>query len=117
MQNFPVGSFKKTTVFDSVYIQCNIFFFGNISPRSKLQTYRGSYMSAHALLNLWNELRKRDKVRDLPSITSLVCNELNKFNNAKARMLDYIYNKTSNLFKITVLARKRWDCAIFFSTL
>ena len=25
-------------------------------------------MSAHALLNLLNELRKRDKMRDLPSI-------------------------------------------------
>ena len=25
--------------------------------------YRGSYMSAHVLLNLLNELRKRDKMR------------------------------------------------------
>ena len=29
---------------------------------------RGSYMSAHVLLNLLNELRKRDKMRGLPSI-------------------------------------------------
>ena len=29
---------------------------------------RGSYMSAHVLLNLLNELGKRDKKRGLPSI-------------------------------------------------
>ena len=32
--------------------------------------YRGSYMSAHVLLNLLNELGKRDKMRCLPSILS-----------------------------------------------
>ena len=32
------------------------------------KTNRGSYMSAHVLLNLLNELRKRDKMRGLPSI-------------------------------------------------
>ena len=47
--------------------------------------YRGSYMSAHVLLNLLNELRKRDKLRGFR-------NELNKFNNARARMLDSIYH-------------------------
>ena len=30
--------------------------------------YRGSYVSAHVLLNLLNELGKRDKMRGLPSI-------------------------------------------------
>ena len=30
--------------------------------------YRGSYMSAHVLLNLINELGKRDKMRGLPSV-------------------------------------------------
>ena len=30
--------------------------------------YRGSYMSAHVLLNLLNELGKRDKMRGLLSI-------------------------------------------------
>ena len=29
--------------------------------------YSGSYMRAHVLLNLLNELRKRDKMRGLPS--------------------------------------------------
>ena len=44
-------------------------------------------MSAHVLLNLLNELGKRDKMRGLPSILSLFRNELNKFNNTRARML------------------------------
>ena len=30
-------------------------------------------------------------MRGLPSIISLFCNELNKFNNTRARMLDSIY--------------------------
>ena len=42
----------------------------------KLTLYRESYMSAHILLNLLNELGKRDKMRGLPSILSLFRNEL-----------------------------------------
>ena len=42
---------------------------------------RGSYMSAHVLLNLLNELGKRDKMRGLPSILSLFRNDFNEFNN------------------------------------
>ena len=48
--------------------------------------YRGSYMSAHVLLNLLNELGKRDQMRGLPSILSLFRNEFNKFINTRARM-------------------------------
>ena len=58
---------------------------------------RGSYMSAHVLLNLLNELGKRDKMRGLPSILSLFRNEFNKFNNTRARMLDSIYHMTNSL--------------------
>ena len=58
---------------------------------------RGSYMSAHVLLNLLNELGKRDKMRGLPSILSLFRNELNKFDNTRARMLDSIYHMTLRL--------------------
>ena len=47
---------------------------------------RGSYMSAHVLLNLLNELGKREKMRGLPSILSLFRNEFNKFNKTRARM-------------------------------
>ena len=54
--------------------------------------HRGSYMSAHVLLNLLNELGKIDKMRGLPSILSLFRNEFNKFNNTRARMLDSIYH-------------------------
>ena len=54
-------------------------------------------MSSHVLLNLLNELGKRDKMRGLPSILSLFRNEFNKFNNTRARMLDFIYHMTLRL--------------------
>ena len=44
-------------------------------------------MSAHVLLNLLNELGKRDKMR----------NKFNKFNNTRARLLDSIYHKPLRL--------------------
>ena len=68
-----------------------------ILQKATFPKYRGSYMSAHVLLNLWNELGKRDKMRGLPSILSLLRNEFNKFNNTWARMLDYIYHMTNTL--------------------
>ena len=49
-------------------------------------------MSANALLNLLNELRKRDKMSGLLSILSLFDNEFYKFNNTRARLLDSIYH-------------------------
>ena len=55
-------------------------------------------MSAHVLLNLSNELRKRDKMRGLLFIISLFRIELNKFNNTGARVLDSIYHTTFKLF-------------------
>ena len=55
--------------------------------------YRGSYMSAHVLLNVLNELGKRDKMRGLSSILSLFRNELNIFNNTRARSLFLTSNK------------------------
>ena len=42
-------------------------------------------MSAHVLLNLLNELRKRDKMRGLP------------INTTRTRMLDSIYHLTLRL--------------------
>ena len=54
-------------------------------------------MSAHILLNLLNKLRKRDKMRGLPSVLSLFRNEFNKFNNTGARMLDTFYYMTNTL--------------------
>ena len=41
-------------------------------------------MSDHVLLNLLNELGKRDKIGDLTSILSLFRNKSNKFNNTRA---------------------------------
>ena len=42
-------------------------------------------MSALVLLNLLNEVGKRDNMRGLQSILSLIRNEFNKFNNTRAR--------------------------------
>ena len=67
------------------------------------EIYRGSYMSAHVLLNLLNELGKINKMRGLPGILSLFRNEFNKFNNTGARMLDYIYHMTLKYLKIALL--------------
>ena len=74
---------------------------------------RGSYMSAHVLLNLLNELGKRDKMRGLPSILSLFCNEFNKFNNTRAQMLDSIYHMTLRLLSRV----KRYIFVIMYATL
>ena len=54
-------------------------------------------MSAHVLLNLLNELRKRDTMRGLQSILSSFRNKFNKFDNTGARVLDYIYHMTLRL--------------------
>ena len=62
-------------------------------------------MSAHVLLILFNEFGKRDKMRGLSSILSLLDkmrglssilslfrNEFNKFNNTRALMLYSVYH-------------------------
>ena len=67
-------------------------------------------MSAHVLLNLLNELRKRDKMLGKPRILSLFRNEFNKFNNTRARMLDSIYHMMRNAGK-----RPLWVDFHFFS--
>ena len=55
-------------------------------------------MSAHVLLNLINELSKRDKMRGLPSFLPFFFrNEFNKFNNTRAQMLDSFYHMTLRL--------------------
>ena len=51
-------------------------------------------MSAHVLFNLLNEFGKRDKMQGLPSFLSLFRNEFNNINNARTRMLDFIYHMT-----------------------
>ena len=48
-------------------------------------------------IEFFNELRKRDTMLGLPSILSLFRNEFNKFNKARARMLDYIYHMALSL--------------------
>ena len=41
-------------------------------------------MRAHVLLNLLNELGKRDKMRGFSTFLSLFRNEFNKFNNTRS---------------------------------
>ena len=49
-------------------------------------------MNAHVLLILLKKLRKRVKMRGLPSILSLFRNEITEFNNTRVRILDSIYH-------------------------
>ena len=79
------------------FITYERFFFKKRTPVVLCALHRGSYMSAHVLLNLLNELGKGDKMRGLPSILSLFRNEFNKFNNTRARMLDSFYRITLRL--------------------
>ena len=60
-------------------------------------------MSAHVLLNLLNELGKRDKMRGLPHILSIFRSKFNKFNNTGALMLGSIYHIALNQFLIGFL--------------
>ena len=99
----PIYSFKKNA---------------NIVTNLEYQNYvhRGSYMSAHVLLNLLNELGKTDKMRGLPSILSIFRSEVNKFNNTRARMLDSIYHMTNTL-KFHFWRKKRYDFVMMCATL
>ena len=63
---------------------------------------RGSYMSAHILLNLLHELGKGDKKRGLPSILSLFRNKFIKVNDTRARILDSIYHMNSHCGNVRV---------------
>ena len=63
-------------------------------------------MSAHVILNLLNEFRKRDEMRGLSSFLSLFRNEFNKFNYIGARMLDSIYHMTLKLLRNRIFGVK-----------
>ena len=69
----------------------------NTNSHMSSRRHRGSYMSAHVLMNLLYELGKSDKMLSKPRILFLFRNEFNKFNNTRARMLDSIYHMTNAL--------------------
>ena len=71
-------------------------------------------MSAHVLLNLLNELGKRDKMR---GILSLFRNEFNKLNKTRARMLDSIYHMALRLLWNLISVVKRYTFVIKYATL
>ena len=56
---------------------------------------------AHVLLNLLNELGKRDKMRGLPRILSLCHNEFNKFNNTSKNVRLFLSYDIKTTFTIT----------------
>ena len=57
-------------------------------------------MSAHVLLNLLNELGKRDKMLGLPSILSIFRNKFNKYKSTNVRF----YLSYDKYFEIWFLA-------------
>ena len=63
-------------------------------------------MSAHALLNLLNELGKKIRCEALSSILSVFPNVFNKSNNTGARMQDSIYHMALKSHSISDLAPK-----------
>ena len=82
--------------------------------------HRGSYMSAHVLLNLFNDLGKTDEMRGLPSIFSLFGNKFNKLKNTRAHMLDSNYHMSLRLLWNLISGVKQEYCfhhVITFSVL
>ena len=71
-------------------------------------------MSDHDLLNLLNELGKRERMLGLPSILSLFRNKFNKFNNTGARMLDSIYHILLKIVRNCILVRKHQEFPLFY---
>ena len=74
-------------------------------------------MSAHVVLNLLNELGKRDKMGGLPSILSFFRNEFDKFNNTRARMLDSFLSYDIKITLKSHLLRKSYNFVIMYGTL
>ena len=90
---------RKIGFQNTFYTKCINVIIDSIGPSIILRSiYLGSYMSAHVLLNLLNELVKRDKKLGLPSIWSLFRNKFDTFNNTGAWMLDSIYHMILKLF-------------------
>ena len=67
-------------------------------------------MSAHVLLNLLNELGKRDKMQSLPSILSHFRNKFNKFNNTGAQSNGYFLRKQDQTLLWTCVASAQLQC-------
>ena len=71
-----------------------------------------TYMSAHVLLYLLNELGKNIRCKGFPSILSVFPNEFNKFKNTGARMQDSIYHVTLKSHFISQCCTKTHNFAI-----
>ena len=73
-------------------------------------------MSAHVLLNLFNELRKRDKCEACRAFYICFAMSFNKFNNTRARMLESIYH-ILRLLRNLISAVKRYIFFIVYTTM
>ena len=73
-------------------------------------------MSVYVLLNVLNELGKRDHMRGLPNILSLFRNEFNKFKSTRARLLNSIYRMIFKLLKNQIFGVINVKIAIFYTT-
>ena len=63
-------------------------------------------MNVHVLLNLLNELRKRDKMQSLTSILSLFRNDFNKFKYPGVQTLDSTNHMAFKLLKNRIFGVK-----------
>ena len=71
IQDLP---YQSNCLIVGVTFSCKTFFDASSltsTVSSAKQLHTGSYMSAHVLLNLLNELGKSDEIQGLPSILSL----------------------------------------------
>ena len=71
-------------------------------------------MSSRVLLNLLNDLEKKRQNANLAEQISLFRNELNKFNNKRARMLDYTrgFWKVLSIVFISVTGLQTISCLV-----
>ena len=74
-------------------------------------------MSAHVLLKLLNELGKEIKCEANRAFYLFFRNEMNKFSNTRARMLDSIYQMTLRLLGNLISAVKHYNLVIMYATL
>ena len=62
--------------------------------QTNITLHRGSYMSAHVLLNLLNKLGKKIRCEAMHNILSVFPNEFNNFSNTGAGLQNFIYHMT-----------------------
>ena len=89
----------------SVHVLLNLL--NELGKRDKMRGFRAFFFFFPLVLfKLLNQLGKRDKMRGLPRVLSLFCKKFNKFNNTRARMLEFIDYMTLRLLLNLISAVK-----------